>query len=815
MTSPATPIPGDEAAETVHGEGDQTIEGVKQLRLALVCYGGVSLAIYMHGVAKEIHKLVVASRAYDEDARSNPFDHDPRASTERVYWQALERRAKAQGVRTQVAVDIIAGTSAGGINGICLGKAVAENVSLDPLRDVWMDKGDINELVEMQWLRVLRPIALKALGWMSASAMLRLRGRQVSPPLSGDRMFNWIVDALEDMDDSRNEGLITGGTLMPEGLDLELFVPITDFYGYPHSVPTYDPALVTDRRHRHAMEFRRRRGENRFTRDYNAKLAFAARATSSFPGAFPPVDLAMIARNLHTDDWPGSATFAEEFANIYRLSDEDVAGKWFVDGGVLDNYPFRHAVESIRRKRASVEVDRRLLYIEPDPAAPPSQDRNPLPAPSLAKTIWGGISALPRQEPILDDLLEVRAFNQRVERVNAMVTESRAKIADLISSVLDDETLESLLERSYQEVNTSLREAAAKLSNYADAAYVNLKLYGVIEGFAALVSDRLKFPSTSNHSLFVEDALREWGRTRKLLDTGTDLTGEQREFLKTFDLDYFERRVRFVIKGVNLQYENLGEVAGRPERDDLDTAKDRFYGLIAPLMEGVDLSVEVMGELGRIFSYEDLSRYMREGDTPEASISSFLNDRGDYLDRLRETLAAELTARFADLGPELHRAFVDVTEGWDPAIRRELTIRYLGFPFWDVLVYPIRKVSDVGELNKVEVVRVSPLDAGVLGWGDKLKGDALGHFGAFFNRAWRENDYLWGRLDGAERLLKILLQEAPKPVHEQEFTALCHGAFASVLADERPQMRTPEVRDQLLGEIEQRMADPPPARQRG
>ena len=36
----------------------------KELRLALVCFGGVSLAIYMHGVTKEILKLVRASYAY-------------------------------------------------------------------------------------------------------------------------------------------------------------------------------------------------------------------------------------------------------------------------------------------------------------------------------------------------------------------------------------------------------------------------------------------------------------------------------------------------------------------------------------------------------------------------------------------------------------------------------------------------------------------------------------------------------------------------------------------------------------------------------
>ena len=32
----------------------------------------------------------------------------------------------------------------------------------------------------------------------------------------------------------------------------------------------------------------------------------------------------------------------------------------------------------------------------------------------------------------------------------------------------------------------------------------------------------------------------------------------------------------------------------------------------------------------------------------------------------------------------------------------------------------------------------------------------LGHFGAFFSREGRENDYLWGRLDTAERLIVLL-----------------------------------------------------------
>ena len=34
----------------------------KELRIALVCYGGVSLAVYMHGITKEIWRLARASQ---------------------------------------------------------------------------------------------------------------------------------------------------------------------------------------------------------------------------------------------------------------------------------------------------------------------------------------------------------------------------------------------------------------------------------------------------------------------------------------------------------------------------------------------------------------------------------------------------------------------------------------------------------------------------------------------------------------------------------------------------------------------------------
>ncbi|WP_150007198.1 hypothetical protein [Iodidimonas nitroreducens] len=71
----------------------------RELRLALVCYGGVSLAVYMHGITKEILKLVRASRA-SHDARTlsvggecsyedaTPGIRDE-TDSERIYYECL------------------------------------------------------------------------------------------------------------------------------------------------------------------------------------------------------------------------------------------------------------------------------------------------------------------------------------------------------------------------------------------------------------------------------------------------------------------------------------------------------------------------------------------------------------------------------------------------------------------------------------------------------------------------------------------------------------------------------------------------------
>src|SRR5216683_1894915 len=215
---------------------------VRELRLALVCYGGVSLAIYMHGVTKELHKLLLASAAYERDQDMNPFRQP---QTECVYWDLLARMNRGtvgrgpRGVRTRVVVDIISGTSAGGINGVCLAKAVALNRSLDALKALWFDRGDIKQL-GAGWSML--PLAVRG-PWLMVRALLTGK-----TPLRGDEMCVWLHDAFVTMDKYRSS-LPDLPSLLPSGHTLELFVTVTDFQGYRRELPIYDPRIVTDVAH--------------------------------------------------------------------------------------------------------------------------------------------------------------------------------------------------------------------------------------------------------------------------------------------------------------------------------------------------------------------------------------------------------------------------------------------------------------------------------------------------------------------------------------------------------------------------------------
>ncbi|HLN62185.1 MAG TPA: patatin-like phospholipase family protein, partial [Symbiobacteriaceae bacterium] len=109
-----------------------TVEGNRaprsELRLGLVLYGGVSLAVYMNGVVQELLHLVRASQKRDRQNSYGPL---------------LDAAAM------DVVIDVIAGTSAGGLNGLVLAKALATGSdAIQGMSQLWKTEAQIDKLVE-------------------------------------------------------------------------------------------------------------------------------------------------------------------------------------------------------------------------------------------------------------------------------------------------------------------------------------------------------------------------------------------------------------------------------------------------------------------------------------------------------------------------------------------------------------------------------------------------------------------------------------------------------------------------------------------
>jgi hypothetical protein len=83
---------------------------------------------------------------------------------------------------------------------------------------------------------------------------------------------------------------------------------------------------------------------------------------------------------------------------------------------------------------------------------------------------------------------------------------------------------------------------------------------------------------------------------------------------------------------------------------------------------------------------------------------------------------------------------------------------------------------------------------------DKLAGVELAHFGAFLKRSWRANDWMWGRIDAAERLLQLVDSMVGHRLSESgTLEAHTRAAQAAVLRQELPTVLAEIESDVRLG----------------
>jgi len=818
----------------------------KELRIALVCFGGVSLAIYMHGISKEILKLLRASarlHGLDRGAREKAgyFDgldnSDDEYDTEADYFDLLREIGKKLELR--VVVDIIAGSSAGGINATMLARAIAHDLPARKLRNLWLENADVSVLLSPEakakaWSKFfMKPLvwAASRLGYLEfANSEVRdkvslfLRSRWFKPPLDGMGMTALMYEAVTISGEPRSPT----ASLLPTGQNLDLFVTMTDYYGHHERVQIHSPTLIHEIEHRQLLRFKYRRYsdgevESDFLLDNAPALAFAARATSSFPGAFPPAQIAEVDQLIETrgEEWPNREEFIVENFERYIRADLDPTRASFIDGAVLNNHPFREAISSIRGRPAYREVDRRLVYIDPNPAPPRAIRYRKLPG--FFMTLKGALADIPANQPVSDELRWVFDYNVRARAFRDVIEGARPRINVLVSNVVTDEINRKVTADQIKSWRETINSTAARDAGFAYEGYARLKLASVRNFVTRIILLIGGIPFRSPAARATNEIIETWAQRRGIVydreghDAVLRENGKADElprwarFFLAFDVDYRKRRLDFLIEAQNRLYHMLDDERYRGlSPRAVDALKRGFYQKLDVLQKrqaAKFYSVKAHGLVNELFG---LDPDEEDAKNLSAFAQRFVDENLERIDELIETLAKEID--LAANTRDLDELIASLQPGdWTSDARREVLINYLGFPFWDVLTFSVANANGAGEIQEILVDRISPQDVRMLKGFDgvkSLKGTGFGHFAAFLSRAYRENDYLLGRLHAIDRLIDIVCDSAKLDTNAPEILRIKKGAFTRVLdVEEKHLTNSKELVDAIRRCVERIGAD--------
>jgi patatin-related protein len=304
--------------------------------------------------------------------------------------------------------------------------------------------------------------------------------------------------------------------------------------------------------------------------------------------------------------------------------------------------------------------------------------------------------------------------------------------------------------------------AAADKAGYGYAAYGHLKIHGVVELLATLLHHAGNEPGPERLQR-LRERVAEVIHARGVDRIGAIFTGgasrETIDFLRTFDLGFRIRRLRLLARRLST----------------IEVEEDS--AALVPMREAIYEALSAYLEVKRTGTYAHLRRQIRNARGDDGALLDALATAMD-LNRLDAETDARLADGFAALSKE-HR--------------RPLLLGYLGFPYYDLATLPLLQGEGLDEFDPIKVDRISPDDATTIrsgGAAATLKGIQFMSFGAFFSRSYRENDYLWGRLHGAERLIDIVLSTLPanSRLKPGRVAAIKTAAFTAILDEEEPRL---------------------------
>ncbi|GAA4835735.1 DUF3376 domain-containing protein [Kitasatospora terrestris] len=685
-----------------------------ETRLALVLNGGVSLAVWMSGVTHELDLLRHASSGAGEGT-VRPEDQ--------AVFKIWKRLAEAS--QTRVVIDVVAGSSAGGINGMLLATALARGARLPYLREVWDESAALSKLLEP---------------------------RSDNSVLSGEAFATKVTEAVNKI------GLGADCTQNP----VTLYLPATSvdgrsrtyLDGFGNQFEVHDHRRLYCFRHdAKAVAYVRQDGAWKFVPaergdfrvDNNTALVQAARATGSFPVAFPPVS-----------EYP-----LLDFRVQPRETLDDPASD-VMDAGVLNNAPFSPVLETISQRTFDNPVRRVVVYVVPSSGLRERNDQDK--PPRDASWVRTALSAARYPQ-------EVDFRTSTEELCNRLANSTRDIQLDLFDRLDKNPELaqglgaiaESLLGEYRRtraravlfEVRRQLADEQAEVSLVATPEADADRIDRIINRSSA-PHRAPRLPPTSDEEPKKELA-PNWVPGKDPESISRPFNDEWRWGLVTAErvLQSLSTRLHNQLKDPNL--------LKNPDQQHTEALLSLAMGarqVTDRLREMLAVQETYFTELRRRSSDLQLSdedtaalihQVFEELNIPKQLLKLIRQAANDYTEAL--SLAGQPSPHSPEETVAACLAIEVVTRAYAPPWR---------------LLDPLMPEFDFLRLGPDKMSRLFN-EQQYAGLGDrKLYGIRFQHFAAFFRSEWRHNDFAWGRLDAAHHLLHLFHRTEDREFHQLE-----------------------------------------------
>jgi len=709
----------------------------QEIRIAAVLNGGVSLAVWISGVVLELHHVALSSQGL---------------GSWRPYRQVLDL------LGATARIDVIAGTSAGGLNGAFLALGLARRRDLTLLRDVWADDGSLEKL--------LRPALAK------------------KPPsvLQGDDYFLVRMrEALRKVISTQNPEL-HGAAASTTPPPVELFLTGTLWTGRESTFTDDMGVGITERDYDATFRFANQVaaeqkdavGDLDDTTDAVVEqLARAARCTSSFPAAFEPHLVTPRSGPAAERRWPSTAGQAN-FANA----------QYVLDGGVLLNKPVRPALEAIYRQPGENQIRRVLAYVVPDPGEAAKSDSTAAPdavnaVPLAGEVILSILTRLRSTDSVSRELAEIRDRNVTVRDRRR----SRARLSNAMTVAgepLSEQLWQGYMAERMDNAAVTIAHLIAAGEPAGTGAWSEREITDALSRFG---SGPIGFGFVPRSglpaALAATGAGWHWGQTTvlRLMDTTVDLLRraltlaplngpEQQTFVSARrDLEGVLREIRADNSDLTRFWldaatgaRGLPPIPTRAASPNTSAANVRALDeWIGPIVQAWDSTAPAaQSAAGGAGAQSDPGAQRRLAQYQRAlSLAGALFECRDEIDRVRIAPNAAMDPSGGE------RDHLDALYEWllAPAGTRQDVLQRM-------LRLEVVLVATSGSLTpleqEVELVEVSCSNP------DRITGMQFHHFGAFYRAPWRVNDWVEGRLDGAKQTMRFLL--SPQRLRQRGFT---------------------------------------------